>query len=213
MSVEQRGFEASTLLSSTYAPRMEEACRRLLAFAVLGTMSSMAAPVGANHEGGNNGFRYECSSAAPRAAIAACTRIIDDQREDSDSRATALQNRGYHYQTIGELDHSIADYTAVLTLPGGRSSKAKVYLNLGQLYVQKGDDDEALTSYGEAVKRDPKLAAAYVDRAAIFIKREDQDHALADLDRAVLLTPQDSEIYISRGSIHAHGGDQDRGNR
>jgi hypothetical protein len=76
----------------------------LYIFFVLGTTNPTAAQVGPNHEGGNNGYRYLCSSGAPRTAIVACTRIIDDKREDSDSHAMALQNRGYDEVTARQLD-------------------------------------------------------------------------------------------------------------
>src|SRR5580700_9237451 len=143
-------------MRSAGMPDCKAARLPLCIFFVLGTMNSMVAQVGPNHEGGNDGYRVQCNSAAPRAAIIACTRIIDDKREDSDGRVMALQNRGYYYQAIGDLDHSIADYTTVLQFSTGRSTKSKIYLNLGQLYAQKGDQGNALISYGEALNLNPK---------------------------------------------------------
>jgi len=174
---------------------------------MVGTVNSTAAQIAADHDGGNDGYRVQCNSAAPQAAIIACTRIINDKREDSDGRLMALQNRGYYYQAIGDLDRSIADYISVLQIATGRT-KSKILLNLGQLYAQQGDQSNALASYGEALSLDPKLASAYINRAALFIKLQNADQAIADLDRAVQLTPKDPEIYISRGSVFAHSGDQ-----
>src|SRR5271154_785340 len=95
-----------------------------LALLVLGSMAHPAAAqgVGANHEGGNNGYRYQCNSGTPDDAIVACTKIIDDKREDAEGRAMALQNRGFYYQQKGDLDHSIADYTTVLKFSTGHNA-------------------------------------------------------------------------------------------
>jgi tetratricopeptide (TPR) repeat protein len=147
--------------------------------------------VGANHEGGNNSYRYQCNSSAPAVAIIACTKIIEDKHEAADDRAMALQNRGFYYQHKGDLDRSIADYTTVLTFPSTRNTRAKIYLNLGVLHLQKRDEAAALDNYNEAVRLDPKLPSAYINRASIFIKRDDIEDAIADLDRATLLSPKD----------------------
>jgi len=160
-----------------------------LALFVLASMAhpATAQGVGANHEGGSNSYRSQCNSSAPDAAIIACTKIIEEKREDAEDRAMALQNRGFYYQQKGDLDDSIADYTAVLKFPAGHSARAKVHLNLGLLYFQKGDAGTALDNYNEAVRLDPKLTSAYLNRASIFIKRDDIEHAIGDLDRAALL--------------------------
>jgi hypothetical protein len=76
----------------------------LLTLFMMGPMHDAVAQVAANHEGGNNGFRYQCNSAAPRAAIIACTHIIEDKREDAAGRAVAFRIAG---STINRLVNSI----------------------------------------------------------------------------------------------------------
>jgi hypothetical protein len=101
---------------------------------VVGRLHPAAAQaLGQDYEGGNDGYRMTCNTGAPRSAIVACTHIINDRHEDADRREMALQNRGFYYNSIGDVDHAIADYTSVLKLSSGRRNKAKVYLNLGLL--------------------------------------------------------------------------------
>src|SRR5262249_49165826 len=137
-------------------------------------------------------YREQCNSGALDEAIIGCTKIIETRHIDAEDRATALQNRGFYYQQKGDLDRSIADYTAVLKL-SARRERAKVNLNLGLLHAQKGDAAAALDNYEEAVRLDPKLTSAYINRASLFMKRGDTGHAIADLDRAAQLSPKDSE--------------------
>jgi tetratricopeptide (TPR) repeat protein len=171
----------------------------MLAVFALGSMAPPAAAqgVGANHEEGHDGYREQCNSSAPAVAILACTKIIEDQREDDEARAIALQNRGFYYQQAGDLDHSIADYTTVVKYSSGRRARAKVYLNLGLLYFQKGDQATALDNYNEAVRLDPKLTSAYLNRASVFTA-------------AIAINPKDALAFRFRSSAYAAKKDLNR---
>jgi tetratricopeptide (TPR) repeat protein len=59
--------------------------------------------------------RDVCSRGKPQAAIASCTYIINSKEPD-DVRAMALRNRGSLFQSNGDLDRAIEDYTSVLKL-------------------------------------------------------------------------------------------------
>ena len=146
------------------------AFRSLLIFLALGTMARPAASqdVGANHAEGNGGYRDQCNSSAPDVGISACGKIIEDRRESADIRGTALQNRAFYYQQKGDLDRSIADYSTVLTFSNGRKARAKICLNLGLLYFQKGAAASALDKFNEAVSLDPKMTSAYRSTALQF---------------------------------------------
>src|SRR3954470_512375 len=111
----------------------------------------------ATHEGGHADDRIHCSTDKPDAAIIACTHIVDDERLEEFERATALKNRAFHYQELGELDHAIDDYTKVLSRPEQRRIRAKTYLNRGLMYSRKGALPEAVSDFTQAATLDPKL--------------------------------------------------------
>jgi tetratricopeptide (TPR) repeat protein len=120
----------------------------LLAFAG----STRPAPAqGPNHRGGNGVDAIRCTSGKPEVAIIACSKIIEDQRENADNRAIALRNRAFRYQQLGDSDRAIADYTTALKHPEQPGVRAKTYLNRGLMYFRRSDDAEALADYNEAV--------------------------------------------------------------
>ena len=155
-----------------------------------------------------SGDAIRCASGKPQPAIVACTNIVNDKHESDEARAIALRNRAYQFQQAGDPDHAIADYTAALDRPEPSATLAKIRLNRGALYIQKGEEPAALEDLGKALALDPKLKSAYVTRASILAKRGDDPEALDDLNHAVLLDPNDAAAYIARGSLYSHRGDQ-----
>src|ERR1700730_8974361 len=108
-----------------------------------------------------------CGHRSSQTAIASCTRIINDRRAPIDIRDIALRNRGSFFQSNGDLDRAIEDYTTVLELsPGEALRNAKTYVNRGLAYAGKGDESRALADYDQAIQLDPTLSSAYVNRAA-----------------------------------------------
>jgi len=158
----------------------------------------------ANHQGGHADDRIHCSSDSGNAAIIACTHIIDDERLEEFERATALKNRAYHYQELGDVDRAIDDYTKILSRPEQHRVQAKSYLNRGLMYARKGAAAAAVADFTKAATLDPKLDSAYLNRASILMQQGDADGAIADLDRAMQLDPGSVPIYLSRASINAH---------
>jgi tetratricopeptide (TPR) repeat protein len=115
--------------------------------------------------------RIQCSSGRPDAAIIACTNIIRDARLEEFERATALNNRAFHYQESGDLDQAVTDHTAVLARPEQRRIQAKTYLNRGLMYFRKGAAAAALADFTKTAELDPKLDSAYINRASLRMKQ------------------------------------------
>lgn len=53
----------------------------------------------------------------------------------------------------------------------------------------KGQNDEALSSYAKAIEVNPQHSPAYNNRALVYMKQENLDLALADLNKAILINP------------------------
>ncbi|MDB6159201.1 MAG: peptidase caspase catalytic subunit p20 [Gammaproteobacteria bacterium] len=105
--------------------------------------------------------RDVCGHGNSQIAIASCTRIINDSRTPAHLRDLALRNRGWMFQSNGDLDRAIEDYTAVLKQsPGETRPNARTYVNRGLAYANKGDDTRALADYDQAVTLDPTLGSA-----------------------------------------------------
>jgi hypothetical protein len=136
----------------------------------------------AGPSGVRNGSDWDlCARGAPDVVIANCTHFIAHSKDRGDL-GTALRNRASSYQSNGDLDDAIRDYTAALEL-GGVAAKlnAKTFGNRALAYAGKGDDSRALADYDQAIMLDPNLVTARINRADVYMKREDDARALADL--------------------------------
>jgi tetratricopeptide (TPR) repeat protein len=69
----------------------------------------------------------------------------------------------------------------------------------GQSLAREGKFEQAITKYGEAIRREPGLALAYFVRASARMEQQRYDDAVSDLDNAIRLTPDDAWCFALRG--------------
>ena len=74
----------------------------------------------------------------------------------------AYFNRGLVWQSKGELDHAIADFSEAIRLD---PKDAPAYNNRGHVRKLKAEFDQALADYDAAIGLDPRDPAAYNNRA------------------------------------------------
>jgi tetratricopeptide (TPR) repeat protein len=82
--------------------------------------------------------------------------------------------------------------------------------NAGLANFERGAFDEAIAEFSQALKLDPKLAAALYNRGHTFVKMGRFDEAMSDLDAALLVEPALIQAYVARGDIWHKRGDSDR---
>ena len=68
-----------------------------------------------------------------------------------------------------------------------------------QLWLDRGELDEAMADCDEAIRIDPRYCPAYETRADIWLRREDVDRSLADCETALRLDPQSASAHVRRG--------------
>src|SRR5262245_61191804 len=91
-------------------------------------------------------------------AIAACTAVINSGKETQAILAIAYSNRGYAYDSKGDKNRAIADYSNAIHL---NPTEANYYNNRGVAYSDRGDDDRAIGGYSNANELDTKNEQAY----------------------------------------------------
>ena len=69
--------------------------------------------------------------------------------------AHGYYNRAITYESKGDNDRAIADYSEVIRLD---PKFAPAYKNRGIAYLAKGDNDHATADYNDAIRLDPKIA-------------------------------------------------------
>src|SRR5205085_787291 len=108
-------------------------------------------------------------------------------------------------------DVAIASSTRVINDRNERPrDRAGAYLNRGNAWSDKGDNDRAIADYSEAIRRKPKNASAYFNRGIAWSDKGDNDRAIADYSEAIRLNPVKAKAYFNRGIAWSDKGDNDR---
>src|SRR5215472_902837 len=90
-----------------------------------------------------------------------------------------------------------------LTMSASGENKPEVLIARGDSDARKGDYDKAIADYTEALRLEPKNAAAFAKRAWSYARKDDYDKAFADCTEALRLEPKLVLAYSNRGLCYA----------
>jgi lipoprotein NlpI len=137
------------------------------------------------------------------AAVAGCTRIIEDGKQKPRARAAAHYNRGNAYAAKGDQAAAIADYDEAIRL---ESRNAPALNNRGTARSEKGETEAALADFSAALKLNPRFASAYFNRANAYAAKGEADRAIADYTLAIKHDRRNVNAHIARGALYLAGG-------
>ncbi|MFO0952513.1 MAG: tetratricopeptide repeat protein [Isosphaeraceae bacterium] len=124
-------------------------------------------------------------------------------QRNPDSRPPRL-HRGVVSWRQKKHDAALADFQAVLEPPDDRRL-IEAYYYRGQLYLQLGEHDKALSDFNRLAEASPRFRSVYLDRPMVYLARGDVTATLADLDAYIKLArkvdPDGWEIHGLRGRI------------
>ena len=83
-----------------------------------------------------------------------------------------------------------------------RESGAAVHMDRGYLAIRRGDVDEAVKEYREALRIDPSDSRAHRELAAIYYHRDMLPEALEENKRAVELDPEFGIAHYELGTAY-----------
>ena len=66
-------------------------------------------------------------------------------------------------------------------------------------HVAKGEYDQAIADFTEAIRLEPDFALAYHDRGVAHACKGEHDQAIADYTEALRLQPDNAKTYHNRG--------------
>lgn len=118
---------------------------------------------------------------------------------------SAYNNRGVLQEQMGRFSDAFQDFNMVIALTGGQL--AMPYYNVAALKERTGELQAALQNYDEAIRVDPRSAAAYNNRGCLKRRLKDFGGARRDLDAAVKIDPKLANPYFHRACLKTMEGD------
>ncbi len=97
--------------------------------------------------------------------------------------------------TVGHATTELLE--ALQTRPDDYASQ----YNLGNFYLQRGDQEKALTSYQNAIKLRPDFVPPHVNVAFVYNARGENDKAEASFRRAIVLDPNNPAVHLNLGML------------
>jgi tetratricopeptide (TPR) repeat protein len=88
-------------------------------------------------------------------------------------------------------------------------NKALYYFLRGNEHSERGELNQAIADFTEALRIYPQFAAAYHNRAVIETRRGEPDRAIADFAKALRFDPDNPATYLDRGRAYGAVGQYD----
>lgn len=151
----------------------------------------------------------DCRNFAAKAAMAPCTTIIDDAKENAGNRSYAHLLRARAEMDLADLEKAEADIAAGLAM---RPNFAFGYRLRGRLRDLQHRSADARADYTKALELSdtPVLKyLAYVERGQFLGHIKEYTDALADLDAAIRLDGSKAQAYVSRAIVYRDMGNID----
>ncbi|GHS84893.1 hypothetical protein FACS1894103_6030 [Campylobacterota bacterium] len=73
----------------------------------------------------------------------------------------------------------------------------------GLAAANRGDNQEAIRQFTQAIKSDPNNARAYYERGLLYGDIGDYKKAIEDYTRAININPNYADAYVNRGFLYA----------
>ncbi|MGE3146781.1 MAG: tetratricopeptide repeat protein [Pseudorhodoplanes sp.] len=96
-------------------------------------------------------------------------------------------------------DQVIAGCNTVIAAGGKGGDPAAAYLQRGIAYAQRGEFDNAIADFDEALARKPKTAEILFNRGKAWHGKRDFWRAVNDYDRAIMADDSQGRFYNERG--------------
>jgi tetratricopeptide (TPR) repeat protein len=136
-------------------------------------------------------------------------RIHPNSVEANAARALAYRNKGktgdpvvssnpFQFGAIQPNNQPIGLTPAVQPVWPGTNTAFSFY-NQGSVFLNQKDYDRAIASFDEAIKLDPKYAAAFLNRGTAYRSKGRDDQAIADFGRTIELSSNSAAAFFGRG--------------
>jgi Tfp pilus assembly protein PilF len=117
--------------------------------------------------------------------------FLENAIADDPAHTLAWLYLGIVYEQLGRMEEAIATYRRVLPMAGNLS--ANIANNLGNVYFQRGNTEEAERFFTQAITLDSVYSRAYLGRANTRIRAGNLRNAVSDYEQYLTLEPRSSQ--------------------
>ena len=143
--------------------------------------------------------------ARARADFLKSIELFNGALASEKSKPEVLVQRAVAFQSLGEVNRALDDYTAALDF---RPDNVEALVGRGMILADyKADLGRAIVDFNTALKLQPENIEALVRRGNAHARQGQDGNALADIDRAISLKPSNAQAHFSRGVVNAGRGD------
>ncbi|HHT9125137.1 MAG TPA: tetratricopeptide repeat protein [Candidatus Brocadiia bacterium] len=107
---------------------------------------------------------------------------------------------------LSRFEEAIKQYDKALEI---NPNLADAYLNRGNAYYNKGENDRAILDFNKALEINSRYAEAYNNRGSAYDKKGEYDRAILDFNKALEINPRYAEAYNNRGVAYKKKGSYD----
>lgn len=95
--------------------------------------------------------------------------------------------------------------------PGASAAQtAEEYVNQGKEAIKSKQFDQAIASFSEAIKLDPKSIPAYNNRGIAYCEKGNFDKAIAEFSQVIEIDPNHGKAYNNRAVAYLMKGEKDK---
>jgi len=137
------------------------------------------------------------------------TRKLKDEHHISLERFREIDAQlpsEYQTDTLEELLCFLYHY---IYISDDYATTPAIYINLGNIYSQQGNYDEAFSYFNKAIALEPDNAEAFRERGITYGNKGNLDQASSDLGKAIELFPDFADAYHDRANVYSTRGDID----
>jgi tetratricopeptide (TPR) repeat protein len=143
----------------------------------------------------------------PNARIRICTAVIESNNLGAKDLAEAYYRRALGYEGRKQFDYAFTDYNKSISL---NPNDARVYVDRGNIHLDKGRGRCAIADFERARKLAPKFMAPYNNLGSIYDQTGNYDRAIASYSTAIKLDPDSYKTFFNRGNAYWHRGQHDK---
>jgi tetratricopeptide (TPR) repeat protein len=147
--------------------------------------------------------RLDYDAGQYRAAVERFERVIAADA----TFVRAYDNLGLCYEALNQPEQAITHYRRALELNRKATSRSPwPALNLGTLFRQRGQTDEAEALIREALEYDTTLAQTHYQLGMVLEQRDRMSEAVSSLTEAATLDPSYADPHYALARIHRRQG-------